>query len=139
MRTVEVLRSLGHEVVERDLELPRSTFTDILARYLRGIHDDVGTLPLPERLERRTRTMARMGGVDPGLDGRQRASGRRPPLERPGQRAAARLRRAAAARPRRPTVPIGQYEGRSARVDAERRRGAGPVPRAAGTPPATRR
>ena len=34
----------------------------IAARYLRGIHDDVATMPHPERLERRTRSMARLGG-----------------------------------------------------------------------------
>ncbi len=64
-RTVELLRSLGHEVVERDPDYPRSAFTNVLVRYLRGISDDVRTLPFPERLERRTRTMAWMGGVIP--------------------------------------------------------------------------
>ena len=37
----------------------------MLARYLRGIHDDLGTLEHPERTERRTRGMARLGGLIP--------------------------------------------------------------------------
>jgi amidase len=34
---------------------------NITARYLRGIYDDVSTMPHPERLEPRTRTMASAG------------------------------------------------------------------------------
>ena len=37
----------------------------MLTRYLRGIHDDARGLPHPERLERRTRGMARLGGLIP--------------------------------------------------------------------------
>ena len=33
-----------------------------MARYLRGIHDDVAQMPHPDRLEARTRSMARAGG-----------------------------------------------------------------------------
>ncbi len=63
--TVEALRSLGHEIVEQDPDLPAAAFFNVLVRYLRGIHDDVATLPHPERLERRTRTMVRLGGLIP--------------------------------------------------------------------------
>jgi amidase len=34
-------------------------------RYLRGIHDDAGAMAHPERLERRSRGMARLGGLIP--------------------------------------------------------------------------
>jgi amidase len=64
-RTIEVLRSLGHEVVQVDPDFPPSAFTNVLVRYLRGIATDVATLPHPERLERRTRAMARLGSLIP--------------------------------------------------------------------------
>jgi amidase len=34
---------------------------NVMARYLRGIYDDVATMPHPDRLEQRTRSMARAG------------------------------------------------------------------------------
>ena len=61
--TAELLRSLGHEVVERDPDWPNLMFPHVVARYLRGIHDDAGVMAHPERLERRTRAMARLGGL----------------------------------------------------------------------------
>jgi amidase len=58
--TAELLRSLGHEVVERDpswgFQLPA-----FLPRYLAGIRDDVARMPHPERLEQRTRRLASFG------------------------------------------------------------------------------
>jgi amidase len=57
-----LLRELGHDVVRRDPEYPLSTFyANFLPRYLRGISDDADAQAHPERLERRTRTMARWG------------------------------------------------------------------------------
>jgi amidase len=57
-----VLRELGHDVVVRDPEymLP-SIYASFLPRYLRGICDEADAQAHPECLERRTRTMARMG------------------------------------------------------------------------------
>jgi len=63
--TLELLRSLGHEVSERDPEYGNDTIPHVLARYLRGGHDDVAGLEHPERLERRTRSFARLGGLIP--------------------------------------------------------------------------
>jgi amidase len=60
----ELLRSLGHEVVERDPDL-RPVLPSFSVRYLRGIHDDAAAMAHPERLERRTRAMARAGGLIP--------------------------------------------------------------------------
>ena len=65
MQTGELLRSLGHEVSERDPDYGLGAITAVLARYLRGIHDDAGSMAHPERLERRTRGMARLGGLIP--------------------------------------------------------------------------
>jgi amidase len=59
---VTLLRSLGHDVVERTPDYAAmSGGWNVTARYLRGIYDDVATMPYPERLEPRTRTMARAG------------------------------------------------------------------------------
>jgi amidase len=59
--TAELLRGLGHDVRERDpswgLQLPR-----FLPRFLSGIREDALGMPHPERLERRTRRLALMGG-----------------------------------------------------------------------------
>jgi amidase len=65
-RTAELLRSLGHEVTERDPEFPRSVMVNLLTRYFRGIHEDVAhAMPHPQRLEPRTRAMARVGRAIP--------------------------------------------------------------------------
>jgi len=64
-QTVELLRSLGHELVERDPGYGADGIPSVIVRYLRGIHDDLQTLEHPERTERRTRGMARLGGLIP--------------------------------------------------------------------------
>jgi amidase len=57
----ELLGSLGHEVRERD---PRygQLMPELMPRYLAGVHDDAARMDVPERLERRTRSFARLGG-----------------------------------------------------------------------------
>jgi amidase len=59
--TAELLRALGHEVRERN---PRygQLLPDIMPRYLAGVCDDAARTQEPERLERRTRSFARLGG-----------------------------------------------------------------------------
>jgi amidase len=58
-----LLRELGHEVIARDPDYPASgVYGQALPRYLRGAHDLVKALPHPERLDRRTRAFARIGG-----------------------------------------------------------------------------
>jgi amidase len=61
--TVELLRSLGHDVAERDPDYGANAIAQVLVRYLRGIHDDAVEMPHPERLERRSRAMARLGAL----------------------------------------------------------------------------
>src|SRR5205085_686872 len=63
--TVELLRSLGHEVSERDPDYGPGDIPAVVVRYLRGIRDDAAKLAHPERLERRTRGMVRLGGMIP--------------------------------------------------------------------------
>ncbi|MCW2952758.1 MAG: amiB2 [Conexibacter sp.] len=72
--TIELLRSLGHTVEPVDVPYG-NTILQVIARYLRGIHDDAAELAYPERLERRTRGMARLGGlVTPALYARARGA-----------------------------------------------------------------
>jgi amidase len=59
--TVELLRSLGHEVSERDPDYGMGTALALVPRYLCGVRDDARSVEHPERLERRTRGMARLG------------------------------------------------------------------------------
>jgi amidase len=63
-RLADRLRGLGHDVVERDPDYGRASdaFT---VRYLAGIAQDAATVPRPERLQRRTRGFARIGGLVP--------------------------------------------------------------------------
>jgi amidase len=111
--TVELLRSLGHELVERDPDYGPVAGLTLTALYLRGIHDDVHAVPHPERLERRTRGMERLGAlVTPALLQRAKRSG-----EEIARRLAplfaehdALLTPATAA----PPPPIGRLQGRGA-------------------------
>ena len=59
--TVELLRSLGHELTERDPDYGMGTFMALVPRYLAGARDDARGLAHPERLERRTRAVVRLG------------------------------------------------------------------------------
>jgi amidase len=63
--TAEALRDLGHEVVDRELDWGQNAWTGMVARYLRGIHDEGAALPNRERLARRTRGFMRIGGLVP--------------------------------------------------------------------------
>jgi amidase len=64
--TAELLRQLGHEVIERDPDYPPAIWLTAYTRVLRGISDDVkASMPHPERLERRTRRIAALGGAIP--------------------------------------------------------------------------
>jgi amidase len=60
--TAGVLRSLGHEVRDADVDYPdpRPLF---VPRWAHGIHQDVEAMAHPERLERRTRSLSRLGRV----------------------------------------------------------------------------
>jgi amidase len=58
-----LLRDLGHDVIIRDPEYPPLAYTNYLPRFLRGISDDADAQAHPERLERRTRVLARLGSL----------------------------------------------------------------------------
>lgn len=60
----ELLRSLGHEVAARDPEWG-GIGNNVTPRFLRGVSDTVDEVPLPERLEARTRGFGRLGHLLP--------------------------------------------------------------------------
>ncbi len=61
--TAALLRALGHEVNERALDHgPLAPAAEFTAIYLRSLHEEAATFAHPERLERRIRTLARLGG-----------------------------------------------------------------------------
>jgi len=62
--TAELLVMLGHEVNEREIDHgPLAPAPEFTARYVRALHDEAETLAYPQRLERRMRTIARLGGL----------------------------------------------------------------------------
>jgi amidase len=112
-RTAELLRSLGHEVVERDPDYPPWLGLHLLTRYLRGAYGSAMALGNIRRMERRTRQIVGVGQFigEPGV---QRALDAEPAL-------AARLGRVfedcdvlLTPTLARPALPIGAYEGRGA-------------------------
>lgn len=58
--TADLLRSLGHEVADRDPKYGQ-LLPDIMPRYLAGVADDAAPLEHPDRLEGRSRRMAAAG------------------------------------------------------------------------------
>jgi amidase len=62
--TAAALREAGHTVVERDPDYGLASL-NWGARYLRGIADDAASLAHPERLDQRSRGLARLGRLIP--------------------------------------------------------------------------
>ena len=59
-----LLRDLGHEVQWRDPDYPAwAMYGHVLPRMWRGMYEDVQKLAHPERLEPRTRSIARLGSL----------------------------------------------------------------------------
>jgi amidase len=72
--TAELLRTLGHEVAERDPDYGEIRPL-VVPRYLRGAYDDASRMAHPKRLERRTRRMAAFGrAVSPAVVARVRVA-----------------------------------------------------------------
>jgi amidase len=64
--TAALLRGLGHEVNEREVDHgPLAPAAEFTAIYLRSLHEEAATFAHPERLERRIRMLARLGGMLP--------------------------------------------------------------------------
>jgi amidase len=110
--TAALLRDLGHEVVERELDWGMAGFATI-ARYLRGIRDAAQKAQHPERFSRRTKGYIRLGAIPDAIVERAKAA---------AEGHAARINRVfdegadVALTPmftRRP-LRVGEYEGRGA-------------------------
>jgi amidase len=67
--TVALLESLGHEVSECEVDHgPLAPPVEFTLRFVRGVHDQIGELAHPERVERRLRILGRIGGLfSPGV------------------------------------------------------------------------
>jgi amidase len=64
--TADLLRSLGHEVNDREVDYgPLAPSAEFSVLYLQGLNEDAAGLAHPERLERRIRALAHLGGVLP--------------------------------------------------------------------------
>lgn len=109
----DLLRELGHTVVERDPDFDAGATARGLTRYLCGVADDAARTERPDRLERRTRTMARIGRMTPrSILARSRAEERgiAARLGRLWEDVDVLLTPALTTLP----LPIGRYEGRGA-------------------------
>lgn len=65
LETAELLRSLGHEVVERDPVYPTTGIAAVAVLFMNGLADEIKRLPAPELLERRMRAEARASRLAP--------------------------------------------------------------------------
>jgi amidase len=63
--TVSLLRSLGHQTEELHPDYGLDTVPALLARMLRGVRDQASEMEHPSRLERRTKSLARLGSLLP--------------------------------------------------------------------------
>jgi amidase len=112
-QTAELLRSLGHEVVQRDPDYPPWLGPHLLARYLRGAHDAALDLGHVERMERRTRQIVRLGRLV-GEAGLARALTSEAALVARVGRVFADHDVLLTPATARPALRIGEYEGRGA-------------------------
>jgi amidase len=109
--TAELLRTLGHEVFERDPKIGTAGLNTV-ARYLSGAHDEAATVTHPERLEKRTRGLAKLGGL-----AHRRLAGARAAEARDAKRINAIFDDADVVLGptlARSALPVGKYKGRSA-------------------------
>ncbi len=63
--TVELLASLGHQVIEVDIDYGLAALWNSTVRLLKGVQDDVASLPDRHQLEARTRAVARLARTIP--------------------------------------------------------------------------
>jgi amidase len=63
--TADALRSLGHDVVEHELDWDTALGNRVLARFLRSVAERAVRIGHLERLSRRARDLARIGGAIP--------------------------------------------------------------------------
>jgi amidase len=59
--TADVLRTLGHEVFEQEVDYGLDAMWSVTVRYVKGLEQDVAKMARPERLEPNTRRLAALG------------------------------------------------------------------------------
>ena len=59
--TAVLLRSMGHDVFEQQVDYGFDTMWNASVRYIKGLEQDVATMARPDRLERNTRRLATLG------------------------------------------------------------------------------
>lgn len=82
LETAELLRSLGHEIVERDPVYPAVGIGAVLALFMNGFKHEIARLSTPELLERRMRAEGRTSRLVPDWLARRALSARDPLIER---------------------------------------------------------
>jgi amidase len=112
-RTAELLRSLGHEVAERDPDYPPWLGPHLVARYLRGAHGSAQELGNVTRMERRSRQIVGLGRLV-GEGGLARALAAEAALAQRVGRLFEDHDVLLTPTLARPALPIGTYEGRGA-------------------------
>jgi amidase len=110
-QAVELLRSLGHELVERDPDYPPWLGPHLVARYLRGAYDSATDIGNVERMERRSRHIVRAGELV-GEWGIARALASEAALNARMGRVFADCDALLLPCTARPALRIGEYEGR---------------------------
>ncbi|MGA2164703.1 MAG: amidase family protein, partial [Solirubrobacteraceae bacterium] len=109
--TVELLRSLGHELVERDPDYPPWLGPHLIARYLRGAYESAVDIGHVERMERRSRHIVRAGELV-GEAGIARALASEATLNARVGRVLSDCDALLLPCTARPALQIGEYEGR---------------------------
>jgi amidase len=61
----DMLAALGHEIIEVDIDYGLASLWNSTVRLLKGAQDDTSSMPDRERLEARTRSVARLGRLLP--------------------------------------------------------------------------
>ncbi len=67
----ELLADLGHDVIRADIDYGLAALWNSTVRLLRGVVDDVDSMPERDRLEARTRSVARLGAMLPARSRRR--------------------------------------------------------------------
>lgn len=110
LETAELLRSLGHEVVELDPRYPPAAVLSVFALLMNGLAHEIDRLPTPELLERRIRAEGRTARLVPDWLAR-RALAARDRLSERGLRPIAGCDVLMTPVLGKPPVPVGHLEG----------------------------
>ena len=63
--TADLLRSIGHDIIESEIDYTRLAMRNATIRYMAGVHQDAASLAHPVELARSTKRLARIGALIP--------------------------------------------------------------------------